>query len=1015
MLSGLYRLILIGWLLLCGRTVLCQMPDYHVRLFDESFGIRNDMEKVIMDTHDFIWLATYDRIFRFDGKKTIEFPGQEHVSSMLCDAHGQVWTNSEDKIRIFKNDREGFVKVDFDTSGHNRLGRFFILPGREICLYTSRGIFEWSPNEKKFIRWSNSEFNIPSVLYSGYFSQFGTTLFFSGHDTLYALDTRTKTSLIYPWAGESGRIFAISDHEALMTQRGNNTIWLDYAQRSTSRVEMDSTVNGGMKDFFYVQDVLPITDNEILIASHGGLLELNKSERKFKPVLLYNRGLPIFATPYFYDLFQDRNKKLWLMHLRGLISFSPQDETIGLIRGVETGGNNYWQNNVRNFAEDENGNLWISTSLGFGHWDLKTNQMKIFLPKAGATDQLDQPSVRGLYYDQPNLIMGTASSGLWIYNSVTGKYRRPDYGRGEEGLKLKALLEKEFVKQIVQLPDSNFFVVARKCYILKRNTYAISEFKIDAWTKNQPSVYYLGEDGNIWLGTEDGVLNFDRQLNFLHYWKLNQSIMTLHEFTDHDWVIGTTTGLYKVNFINDTFNIERDKDLPAMSWTSFIVTDRHHDFWIGSKEGLYRFNPRTKQVDEFDYTDNTLGNNFAPQPLFSKEGTLYIGGLNGLNYFHPERIKSPHDSLQVTITKVTVNQNDSSYYDRVQLLDLTPKQNTIEIEYIAPYYRNTEHVHYRYQLQGLTSGWTDAGSSNLIRFTSLPPGHYQFRIASSINGINWFEGKEILAWSIAYPVWQRWWFITIAALLFLFILYYFLARRIEAAKEKEKVKRQYEKRIAEVEMHALRAQMNPHFMFNSLNSINNFILKNDPDNASGYLTKFSRLMRLILDNSRSEWIVLESELKALELYIQLEVVRFDDAFEYELIVDPNVDITTTYVPPMIIQPYVENAIWHGLLHRHMPGGKLSIRIWREGEVLHINVEDNGVGRTEAARLKSKSATKHKSHGLKITAERMDIVNRIYNVNAHVDIVDLQGQNGSSGGTRVSLTLQDKLYDSHHRG
>jgi sensor histidine kinase YesM len=174
-------------------------------------------------------------------------------------------------------------------------------------------------------------------------------------------------------------------------------------------------------------------------------------------------------------------------------------------------------------------------------------------------------------------------------------------------------------------------------------------------------------------------------------------------------------------------------------------------------------------------------------------------------------------------------------------------------------------------------------------------------------------------------------------------------------------------------------------------------------------------MRLILDNSRSEWIVLESELKALELYIQLEVVRFDDAFEYELIVDPGVDITTTYVPPMIIQPYVENAIWHGLLHRHIPGGKLSIRIWRDGEILHINVEDNGVGRTEAARLKSKSATKHKSHGLKITAERMDIVNRIYNVNAQVDIVDLQGQNGSSGGTRVSLTLQDKLYDSHNRG
>src|SRR6188508_2969786 len=125
-----------------------------------------------------------------------------------------------------------------------------------------------------------------------------------------------------------------------------------------------------------------------------------------------------------------------------------------------------------------------------------------------------------------------------------------------------------------------------------------------------------------------------------------------------------------------------------------------------------------------------------------------------------------------------------------------------------------------------------------------------------------------------------------------------------------------------MEMQALRAQMNPHFMFNSLNSINNFILKNDPDNASDYLTKFSRLMRLILDNSRSEWVLLENELKALQLYIELEAVRFDNAFKYSMEVTKDVDPETMMVPPLIIQPYVENAIWHGLLHRKEPGGRI---------------------------------------------------------------------------------------------
>lgn len=162
-------------------------------------------------------------------------------------------------------------------------------------------------------------------------------------------------------------------------------------------------------------------------------------------------------------------------------------------------------------------------------------------------------------------------------------------------------------------------------------------------------------------------------------------------------------------------------------------------------------------------------------------------------------------------------------------------------------------------------------------------------------------------------------------------------------------------------------------------------------------------------------MLLENELKALELYIEMEVVRFDHVFKYEMIIDPNVNVSTTFIPPMIVQPYVENAIWHGLLHRTRPGGKLCIRFWRENDQLNISIEDNGVGREEAKRQKSKSATKHKSHGMQITEERIEIVNRVYNVNAKVQIDDLAGHNGSVGGTRVSLTLQDKMYDSHHSG
>lgn len=222
-----------------------------------------------------------------------------------------------------------------------------------------------------------------------------------------------------------------------------------------------------------------------------------------------------------------------------------------------------------------------------------------------------------------------------------------------------------------------------------------------------------------------------------------------------------------------------------------------------------------------------------------------------------------------------------------------------------------------------------------------------------------------------------------------------------------------QRRISEVEMQALRAQMNPHFMFNSLNSINNFILKNDADNASAYLTRFARLMRLILDNSRQDWISLENELKALQLYIEMESLRFDNVFEYQVVVSPQVDQMLVLVPPMIIQPYVENAIWHGLLHRQEKGSYLSINIEKKGLYLEVKITDNGVGREAAQRLKSKFGSHKKSHGMQITQERLEMVNAVFNVDAQTNIQDLTNEDGAPAGTIVILTMKYKTNEGNH--
>lgn len=226
----------------------------------------------------------------------------------------------------------------------------------------------------------------------------------------------------------------------------------------------------------------------------------------------------------------------------------------------------------------------------------------------------------------------------------------------------------------------------------------------------------------------------------------------------------------------------------------------------------------------------------------------------------------------------------------------------------------------------------------------------------------------------------------------------------EAEKQQAQEELQYmQQRAVETEMLALRAQMNPHFMFNSLNSINNFILKNDTDKASEYLTRFSQLMRMILDNSRQEWVLLENELKALQLYIELESVRLKNVFAYQLIVDDKINIASLQVPPMIIQPYIENAIWHGLLHRQEPGGLLEVTVSNSGNMLQIKIEDNGIGRKESAQMKSKYQSHKKSHGMQITAERIDIINKIYPVQVKAEISDITKGNCVTG-TCVLLTI-----------
>ena len=225
--------------------------------------------------------------------------------------------------------------------------------------------------------------------------------------------------------------------------------------------------------------------------------------------------------------------------------------------------------------------------------------------------------------------------------------------------------------------------------------------------------------------------------------------------------------------------------------------------------------------------------------------------------------------------------------------------------------------------------------------------------------------------------------------------------------ESKKVKAEFQQQTTELKLQALRAQMNPHFIFNCLSSINRFILINKIEEASDYLTKFSRLIRMVLYNSEKSLITLESELEALRLYLDLERLRFKNAFNYSITFINTIDINAVYIPPMLIQPFAENAIWHGLMHKKGIG-KLEIQLCAANKALTCTVIDNGIGRNMAATFNSRSAEKNKSMGVEITAGRLALLNKSKNEAAVVNTEDMFDEEGNGCGTKVILTMPYKV-------
>ena len=488
------------------------------------------------------------------------------------------------------------------------------------------------------------------------------------------------------------------------------------------------------------------------------------------------------------------------------------------------------------------------------------------------------------------------------------------------------------------------------------------------------------------------------------------------------WIIAETRLIhYDKNFrLIQTYTNE--DGMPGVKING-LTPDNKGNIWFNTDRSIFQLNTRTGTITQLAEKDGYQTQNLNAFSLAKDvDGDLYINADADGGFYKISPDKYLFSPSSVYLESLKINQQTfplSAGINHVEELSLKYSENNIVLETgIIDYYsKGKGHIRYKLEADGKNANWQYAPAYYTIRYEQLPPGRYRLIVQSS-NAANEFNGREkILLINISPAFWNTWWF-RIAAAVLIFGIFYILIRYRTQQRFKLRLERTgKEKQIAELgqktaelqqqkiemEMQALRAQMNPHFIFNSLNSINRFILQNNRAQASEYLTKFSKLVRMILQNSQAPLISLESELESLNLYLDLEAVRFEHRFSYKISYPKDLDIEVLKVPPLVIQPFTENAIWHGLMHKE-DKGQLDIDVSEENDYVYIRITDNGIGRKKAAELASKSATKHKSMGLRITGDRIAMLEKANGGESPVKVIDLESEDGTAAGTEVIIKM-----------
>src|SRR5436190_1060710 len=996
----------------------------------------------------FIWIATEEGLCRFDGLQVRVFKEgkdlvhslMDNFSTVVLPLKERIWIGTRQGISILNTTNYTFRHYQLTTKGKTdsikkrfdqNVSALYRDKSGKIWIGTSyRGVAFYDEAKDNF-----HFFSIPPGKYPPLIPALGTS-----NAILNIIESNTNDSII--WAGTAAGLQQINKYT------GNVELFTFQHPSKDYQVALNAFRR------LYHHD-----DGKLYVGSWAaGVNVFDPVTKTFTPIEVKSKTGKLFMKSVIGTLIRKSDHEIWISTLIGLAVYDTRLKDITWYKFNDP-------DNLQLYSIvfiDEADRVWYSDVNGLSYLDPVLQQFSSYSFKP-----LSKPDWAFAFYIIPDntgdkiTVCPRVTDGLYVFDKTKKTWAKTEFPNKENFLR-----ERNAVKGFVQFSPGEYVISSDKGifrYSANRNTIK----KVDIGEPFSPTRrgdILAARNGIVWMSDNTcGLTKWNPQTNkYVNYKNetlsgdtigpLNRLLNLYEDSRGNIWFQRQGGfGVYyaaKDKIVSFFYTGNEVKSLPI---ANSFAEDRNGKVWVSSADGwigyanaadpekgiVYKINIRDKGIEgdiqrlardkngdvwghtlrelvkiradnlSFITYDFKYGARDAEFFHFSflPSGEMIFGGRNEITIADPAELKRNTEIPLPYISEIDVLNQPYPDLERGKPLQLKYKKNFFSIGFSSIAYTMPADVKFRFRLSRFDN-WSEPTTRRFANYTNVPGGDYVFQLQAANNEGIWNEKILELPIHISTPFWQTWWFRIGAILLIVLAVYSFYRYRIGQIRKKQRLKSEYEKKLANVEMSALLAQMNPHFLFNSLNSIDSYIIRNESKKASEYLNNFARLMRLILQNSRSNYISLKDELEALDLYLQMESLRFKNKFSYSINVDENIDSAATVIPPMLIQPYVENAIWHGLMHKsNGEEGKVEIQLTKRDDNLLCVVNDNGIGRKKAAELKAQKHTNHKrSMGMQITQDRIEIINKLYNINASVRIEDVENEQGESKGTKVELVI-----------